>query len=214
MKRFLIGVFFIVVLVLATVSIGVAAARPPSSGVARGMFIFYGYDSPPWYPPGEETDSYRWAPKYHWADSSITVRVNPTASGFSSDEYDAVVAEVGKGFEVWDTASGPWDVTVVRDDYAAPSLDEPDFINTVSWGWIDGPGGAVAVTYYWYYLDTKEVIDCDTIFDIAEPWSISETVPGDAYDAWNTAAHEAGHFLVLQDLKSPRDGALTMHAYT
>ena len=92
-------------------------------------------------------------------------------------------------------------------------MDIPDYINTVSWE-VDGPGGAVAVTYCWYYVNTKEVIDCDTIFDAVEPWSISPEVLSNAYDVWNTAAHEAGHFLVLQDLNSPRGGALTMHAYT
>jgi len=125
-----------------------------------------------------------------------------------------VLDEVKKGFKVWDSASGPWSVTVERDDSVGPSPIYPDGINTVSWGTVDGPGGAVAVTYYWYYTNTKELIDVDTIFDVAEPWSISLEVPSDKFDVWNTAAHEAGHFLVLQDLNSPRDGALTMHAYT
>jgi len=191
---------------------GVQAA--PHRGIERGMFINQPLSSPPWYPDEcEDTDSYRWAPKYYWADPSIDVLVNPTESGFT--DLDAVVTEVGKGFAAWSAVLDQlYSATVSRDDYATPSLEDYDGVNTVSWGEIDDPGGIIAITYYWYYRTTKELIDCDIIFDKDEPWSISETVPSNKFDVWNIATHEAGHTLVLQDLRSPKDGALTMHAYT
>jgi len=178
--------------------------------IERGVFVNHGYSSPPWYPPEEATDRYQWGPKIDWADPSVEVLVNPTASGVTS--LSAVVAEVEKGFEAWDVASGPFEVKVSWDDTVGPSLDEPDEVNTVSWGTIDGAGGIVAVTYYWYYVNTKELIDTDIIFDSAESWSI--TGESNKFDVWNIATHEAGHTLVLGDLRSPKDGALTMHAYT
>lgn len=218
MKKYLVGLSCLLLLVVLAFPVLAAnqsrkpATTPPE--IERGVFVDYGHSSPPWYPPEEETDSYRWAPKYRWADPSIEVDVNPTASGFSTEKLDAVVDEVGNGFAAWDTASGPFGATVSRDDGASPSLDEPDYSNTASWGGIDGPGGIIAITYYWYYTATKELIDADIVFDAAEPWSISATVPSDKFDVWNIATHEAGHTLVLQDLRSPKDGALTMHAYT
>jgi len=188
-------------------------ALPPE--IEMGMFVNRPLSSPPWYPDEcEDTDSYRWAPKYYWAYPTIDVLVNPTASPFNEDEFDDVVVEVGKGFDAWNEVGTEYEAAVSRDDGVGPSVDESDNTNTVSWGEIDGPGGIIAITYFWYYVATKELIDCDILFDEDELWSISTTVPVDKFDVWNIAAHEAGHTLVLADLRSPKDGVLTMHAYT
>ena len=189
---------------------GKGAKGPPE--IERGMFVNRPFSSPWWYPPEEETDSYRWAPRYHWANPSIDILVNPTESGFS--DFDAVVAEVEKGFTAWNGAGTSYSATVNRDDGVGPSLDEPDDVNSVSWETIDGPGGIIAVTYFWYNVRTKELVDCDIVFDADESWSISTPVPSGKFDVQNIATHEAGHTLVLDDLRSPKDGALTMHAYT
>ena len=84
--------------------------------------------------------------------------------------------------------------------------------NSVSWGPIDGPGGAIAVTQFMFYVKTKKLIKFNIIFDDEEPWST--TGEENKFDVQNVATHELGHTLVLDDLRSPRDGALTMHAYT
>jgi hypothetical protein len=202
-----------------------ANATPPE--IERGMFVNIPYwNSPPWYPPEEETDTYRWAPSYHWANPSINVLVNPTVisanTDIQSDAFDAVVT----AFAQWNGVGTTYSATVSRDDTAGPSLDTPDDVNTVSWGPIDGPGGIIAVTYYWYNVKTKELIDCDIILDKDEVWNANPadlpefSEPSDPYpatgefDVWNIVTHEAGHTLVLGDLPSPRDGALTMHAYS
>lgn len=190
---------------------GNAAAAPE---MERGMFVNRPLASPVWYPDDcVETDSYRWAPKFYWAEpSEVEVKVNPMAS--LEGNLGDVVAEVAKGFDAWNDVATGYTATVSRDDNVGPSLEDPDKVNTVSWGTIDGPGGIIAVTNFWYYVQTKELVDCDIIFDTAEPWSIATTVPGGSFDVWNIATHEAGHTLVLADLYSPKDGALTMHAYT
>jgi len=192
-----------------------AGKGPKAPEIEMGMFVNRPLSSPPWYPDEcEDTeDTYRWAPTYHWVNPSIDVLVNPTANLFTGD-FDDVVAEVEKGFDAWNPVGTSYSATVSRVDTVGPSLDEPDGVNTVSWGTIDGPGGTIAVTYFWYNVRTKELIDCDIVFDETEPWSISEEVPSDKFDVWNVVTHEAGHTLVLSDLRSPRDGALTMHAYT
>jgi len=229
MKTKILMAVLVSLLVILVVSPGIpagdkAAERGQGTGgkdgkgppeIERGMFVNRPLSSPPWYPHDcEETDTYRWAPRYHWADPSIVVLVNPTASPFAESELDDVVAEVEKGFAAWNDVGTGYTATVATDDTVGPSLDEPDFMNTVSWAGIDGPGGTIAITYFWYYVNTKELVDCDIVFDTAEGWSISEEVPDDKFDVWNIATHEAGHTLVLADIRSPKDGALTMHAYT
>ena len=63
------------------------------------------------------------------------------------------------------------------------------------------------MTSFVFYVNTKELIEFDIIFDSEENWLTG-------FDIQNVATHELGHTLVLDDLRSPRDGALTMHAYT
>lgn len=183
--------------------------------IERGVFVDYGHYSSPWWYPDECDDartSYQWGPRYYWAVPFISVKVNPTASPFDTTKLDAVVGEVEKGFTAWNDVGTDYNATVSRDDTVGPSLVTPDGVNTVSWGTRDGSGGIIAVTYYWYNVNTKELIDTDIIFDSAESWSI--TGESNKFDVWNIATHEAGHTLVLGDLRSPKDGALTMHAYT
>jgi hypothetical protein len=105
----------------------------------------------------------------------------------------------------------------IYDSISENAVDPPpgiaaDGVNTVSWGPIDGPGGTVAMTGFSFWPHTKELVEFDLIFDIAEDWSTAGAE--DAFDIQGVATHELGHTLVLDDLRSPRDGALTMHAYT
>jgi len=190
--------------------------------IEMGMFVNRPLSYPPWYPHEcEDTDSYRWAPRYYWPVPSISVYVNPLGSGdvdgdddIDENDRNGAVAAVVTAFGQWNGENTDYSATVTRNDSVGPSLDyPPDEINTVSWGTIDGPG-IIAITYFWYDVRTKELIDCDIVFNKDAPWSISEEVPSTRFDVRNIAAHEAGHTLVLDDLRSPRDGALTMHAYT
>lgn len=206
---------------------GKGAKAPPE--IEMGIYVNIPYwTSPPWYPPAEETEMCRWAPRYYWDDPSIEVKVNPTgidADGtVQNNAYNAVKA----AFAQWNAVETTYYATVGYDDTVGPSLDEADNVNSVSWGTIDGPGGIIAATYFWYNLRTKELIDCDIVFDKDEVWLATDDAgvlpeysnPYNPYpatgelDVWNVATHEAGHTLNLADLNSPKDGALTMHAYT
>lgn len=68
------------------------------------------------------------------------------------------------------------------------------------------------MTRFVFWVNTKELIEFDIVFDIADPWS-TDGAEG-TFDIQNVMTHELGHTLVLDDLRSPKDGALTMHAYT
>jgi hypothetical protein len=179
--------------------------------IERGVFVDYGYSSPPWYPPEEATDRYKWGPKIDWAredlpvDISIYTKYEPISGTFEAIE---------SGFTIWDDETGTslyGSITEknVSESWPGIALDDE---NTVAWGAIDGPGGIIGVTYYWYYTASKEMVEFDIVLDFEESWSL--TGEGDTFDVQNIATHEAGHTLVLGDLRSPKDGALTMHAYT
>lgn len=213
MKKFLIilvGILILMLsgsLVVAQGKLGNDKIQTPE--IERGVFVDYGYSSPPWYPPTEETDTYRWAPRIYWAAGSLPLTVNV----YTGDEpISGTFPAIEAGFTAWDTETG----TSLYDSITEITSSGPGVVldgeNTVQWGTIDGPGGIIGVTYYWYYTATKEMVEFDIILDAAETWSL--TGASDAFDVQNVATHEAGHTLVLQDLRSPKDGALTMHAYT
>ena len=139
---------------------------------------------------------------------SIDVKV------YSKDALTGVFAAVLPALEEWDGYT-PTDLygNVIEDSSTTPPPGaDLDGENTMSWGTIDGPGGIIGVCYYWYYASSKEMVEFDIVFDVEETWSTVEAT--DAFDVQNIATHEAGHTLVLGDLRSPKDGALTMHAYT
>jgi hypothetical protein len=86
-----------------------------------------------------------------------------------------------------------------------------DGVNGISYG--DYPSaGAIAVTYIWYYGDTGEVIEVDTLFDTDYAWSTSGEP--DKMDLQNIATHEFGHWLVLDDLYMKPARRQTMYGYS
>ena len=176
--------------------------------IERGVFVDYGYNSPPWYPPTEETDSYRWAPRISWAMLPVEVTVYTGGQPSGLETFSAIKA----GFETWDASTNASLYgTITENATFGPRVVLYDG-NTVQWATIDGPGGIIGATYYWYYTATKKIVEFDMVLDKDEPWATDGT--STAFDVQNIATHEAGHTLVLQDLRSPRDGALTMHAFT
>jgi hypothetical protein len=179
--------------------------------IRRGVFTDYGYSSPPWYPPSEETKSYRWAPRIYWVADDLPIDITVyTANEPIADTFGPIQT----GFTSWDKKTGTplyGSFTEEEDSGSRPGV-VLDGENTVQWAPIDGPSGIIGVTYYWYYTATKEMIEFDIVLDKDETWATVRT--STAFDVQNIATHEAGHTLGLKDLRSPKDGALTMHAYT
>jgi hypothetical protein len=202
------GLVILVAVAILTLTWTVIEGKPnegkgkvQAPAIERGVFVDYGYSSPPWYPPEEETDTYRWAPRICWAGENLPLAVTVyTGAEPVSGSFGAIAS----GFTAWDATTST--------SLYGSIIEALDGQNTVSWAAIDGPGGIIGATYYWYYTATKEMAEFDIVLDSSDPWSLAGA--SDAFDVQNIATHEAGHTLVLQDLRSPRDGALTMHAYT
>ena len=71
----------------------------------------------------------------------------------------------------------------------------------------------IGVTSFWYNPATKEVVDADMVLNFADfTWSTNDA-PVDM-DVQNIVTHELGHFLVLDDLSSPKTFDLTMYGFS
>jgi len=179
------------------------AKGPPAMETITFANIPY-WSSPPWYPPDEETDTYRLIMGgLHWAEADLPVQ----CVVYGDDGPPGAFGVIEAAFATWDNETP---VNIYGDIYDGGTHPEVD--NSVSWGPIDGPGGIIAQTSFSYWPNTKELAGFDIVFDEEEPWSV--TGEEDYFDVQNVMTHELGHTLALDDLRSPRDGALTMHAYT
>lgn len=218
MRKLTVLKISIAVFIILTLSLSWALAQgKPSkgkneiqvSGIEMGVFVNYGYNSPPWYPPSEETNSYTWAPRIYWSADDLPVDITVYTG---NEPISGTFGAIESGFTTWDSETGTSLYGSINEETTTGPGVALDSENTVGWATIDGPGGIIAVTYYWHYTSSKKMVEFDIVFDSQESWST--TGDDNAFDVQNVSAHEAGHTLVLKDLRSPKDGALTMHAYT
>ncbi len=76
----------------------------------------------------------------------------------------------------------------------------------------------MAVTYIWYYSDTREIVEVGMVFNKLYAWGIDPDGEGpqtiNTFDIQNVATHEAGHTLSLNDLYMDEAAELTMNGYT
>jgi len=219
--------YFIVSILLATLLFSASAlvqAKPdqqnPASDVERGVFVHYphvkGQGGGGGSATGDQVNDFKYN-GIHWPGLTpvIDYKINLTNDEGLSDKQ--VVSAVDAAFTEW-TNHNPADGKYIRFSYdgttnletpANPSMDNA---NTVSFEPLNSAyPNAIAVTFYWYSRGTKELLETDTVFNSDLPWSVS----GDSssYDLQNIATHEFGHWLLLGDLYSVRDRALTMYGY-
>jgi hypothetical protein len=160
----------------------------------------------------------------HWATSEVRYYVN------ASGENEQGIKD---SFATWNAAS-----TGINFKYEGSSgVQEAarDNKNVVYWGPVEY-SNAIAVTYFWYSRATKQIVEVDTVMNVSLPWAYEdvggpEDLSGDArpiaaryedptdesdpdsYDVRNIMTHEAGHWILLNDLYNSRDSKLTMYGY-
>jgi hypothetical protein len=93
--------------------------------------------------------------------------------------------------------------------------------NIITWGRLSS--GALAVAYIWYYQDTGELVEVDTIMNKKYSWSWSNpagwTSPSTTcalagtYDAQDILTHELGHWVGLDDHYTEDYKENTMYGY-
>lgn len=149
---------------------------------------------------------------FHWAVSDLPIKYyinengTPDIAG-TAEEF----AGVQKSFQAWKDDSGSYMDYMYLGTTNRNGLQQDGF-NVVSWQSIDGPGGTLAETYFWYNPVSKLIFEFDMVFDEDEAWSASGEVG--KFDIQNVGTHEAGHTLVLNDLYDPADGEETMYGYS
>ena len=150
-------------------------------------------------PNGRDKEWYKYS-GIHWASSELPV----TYVVDDGLDYGVIVTS----FETWDDETATGLFVGVKGKVTAGSLDD---INALSYG--DYPyAGVIAVTYIWYYGDTGEIVEVDTIFDTDYSWSV--TGESGTMDLQNIATHEFGHWLVLDDLYNRPARTQTMYGYS
>jgi hypothetical protein len=142
-----------------------------------------------------------------WFTTPISYSINPSCSGFT---FDQVKDAIKSAFEEWDsyTTIELFSDTVTETTASAGTLDG---INVISWGSL--PPGVVAMTTIWYIQAVPEsiVVECDTMLSTSYTWST--TGESGKMDVQNVITHEAGHWIVLDDLYQKGASELTMYGY-
>lgn len=196
----------------------ISASAKNTKIIDKGVFVDYGKGNAKGgggagATPTDQSTTYKYR-GVHWVNPNVSYRVNQASSGL---DPMAALAAVQAGFDTWENELNPFglpDASIIDYTYdataptnsGAPVLDGE---NTISWG--PTPSNAIAVTYYWYYRGSNELVEFDMVLGNALPWST--TGAATAYDVYNITTHEAGHTLVLLDLYNNRDSELTMYGY-
>ncbi|MHC4746376.1 MAG: Ig-like domain-containing protein, partial [Planctomycetota bacterium] len=140
---------------------------------------------------------------YKWPGSSPVVNyvINENTSDCTGEG-----AAVQRGAETWNNAC---DVVNFRFNYngsCSSTGSSQNFVNCITWG---TTGGSLATTYGW--TSGTEVVECDVVFNDSYTWSTSPS--SSQYDIESVAAHEFGHWLVLDDLYDLADECNMMYGY-
>ncbi|XUX00411.1 MAG: hypothetical protein TUN42_00070 [Dehalogenimonas sp.] len=161
--------------------------------------------------------------RYRWATSTVEYYYNGSNSPVGNAE-EGITAS----FATWnDTASSVYFDYQGLTTTLAPGLNvaQPDYKNVVGWAVLDN-ANTIGVTIIWSNSRTKQVVDVDTALNLNSSYAWSQaTVTGDpdlalltnttAYDVdvQNIMTHEAGHWLVLNDLYTDVAAQQTMYGY-
>ena len=232
----------VLVLALSAVSVGSVAVSPADNAgkgppaLSKTVSVHYpkgmearGGDKGP---PGGKSDKgdgggkawYKYG-GVHWPDSQIPISyvVDLAGSGDNGLFLDGLKAS----FQAWEDDAQSY----VDFEYGGSFLGVPSsFIgggsvngsNEVGWTSLSSSyPGAIAVTATWYYPDTGVIVEVDAAMNRDLPWS-QAIVSGDpdeatgdpnAYDVQNIMTHEAGHWLLLEDLYTKKAREQTMYGY-
>jgi hypothetical protein len=239
LKRFITS-FVVAVLILSLSGISIAAAPPtetPEKGppeLNKAVFVHYpkgleakgGIPGPPDKPQkpddGDGGGGKLWYKNsgIHWVTPYASFLYNPTGS-----EGDFLSA-IQEGFDAWTAVEGSnftFGTGVENTSYGISSLDNyMDGQNVVGWADLNAEGftNAIAVTMIWYMGDT--ILEVDMAFSNNDEYTWRQNNPGDeiwdftntsAYDVdvQNIATHEAGHWLMLEDMYNKPASKQTMY---
>jgi hypothetical protein len=242
MMKKLVSLVAILVL-LATIAPYAGATPPadsPGKGppdLEKIVFIHYGRNAAPAKPgglPGGSTKLYSYS-NTRWANSDIPVPYyyNPAGEPGTGRYLDAIKSS----FDAWKSDDGS-NIDFTYTEFLAGitlapgiNVSSPDGNNVVGWAYLsDLYRDAIGITIVWYIPGrVKQIIDVDTALntDSFYVWKQANIgtldpntatypnpiTPGFDVDVQNIMTHEAGHWLMLNDLYNDAAAAQTMYGY-
>ncbi len=150
-----------------------------------------------------------------WANLPIDYLIN--TNQFSGAEEDAIKDSA----DTWDDALDEMSASPINLFADSPSsttktqtnAGDNDGENIIVKG--DLASNIIGVTSFWYNPGTKEVVDADMVLNFVDfDWSTNAPGTSLKMDVQNIVTHELGHFLVLDDLSSPKTFDLTMYGFS
>lgn len=148
---------------------------------------------------------------WYMPDAGLTYKINYSSA--PSGIQSKIRSAIANAFTTWTEADNKQKFY----DYGSTDIrgNRFDGENVVAWKGINST--AIAITYIWYWSDTLEVAEVDTMFNKNLSWAVSEPGPdcisSPTYDVQNIATHEFGHWVGLDDLYAGEDSELTMYGY-
>ena len=220
-RALVLSLALILILTFAMATPLAAMAEPAKKReVEKVVFIHYkAGNKPDWAGPKpkepKEEDGYKLLRGgVKWAVLPVSYVINTDGSGLDAV---LIVAEITEAFEAWDDATS-------EELFNAPgTTDESgavrNGVNVVSWVPIEDEY-VIAVATIWFYVNTKEMVEFDIVFNSLLTWGVDldDEGTGDvltgAFDVENIATHESGHALVLLDLYQDQYSEMTMYGYS
>lgn len=236
------GLLLVLSLVFNGVTVAAAPADNPGenpSGFAKVVFITYAKDLAPANPlrPSSavagviesEEIAYNYS-GYHWSDAKIPVHYRINHKLGHSKVPSTFLEGIQAAFQTWEDDSASYmDFTYDGTTTAGISSlrGRRDGKNVVGWADLTrnrmfGPG-VIAVTWYWYNPITLELVEVDVAMNSNDcKWW--QNLPGETWlagndttlfdvDVQNIMTHEAGHWLVLNDIYDASYINETMYGY-
>lgn len=143
-----------------------------------------------------------------WNTFPVTYTINPINSGldelFLTDAFSKSV--------------GAWDAATSKALFGTYTINP-----TAPFGVVDGKNamvfgdnypveGVIAVTYTWYYLRAKTIVEFDISYETDYTWG-DGSADSSKMDVQNIATHEIGHGVGLKDLYTTTCKEQTMYGY-
>lgn len=233
----------IAIAVLLTQVASFAFAAPPNNEQDKGpptlekmVFVHYRVDFAPGKPEGspgvgpakpdknKTLELYEYS-KFHWlyTTASEGIKWYYNTGNMPSDYEQAVI----ESFAAWDSIGE----AEINFDYQNTTSNEPgwdqyaapDGYNVVGWDNISQLyPDAIGVTVVWYYRyikGEKIIYECDTVLNSNSEyaWTCTDWIEDTEFyydvDVQNIMTHEAGHWLMLDDLYDTIASEQTMYGY-
>jgi hypothetical protein len=237
MKMFWSGLFLVILALILIAMPAMAAGPVDNTGkgpVDKITFVHFPKHEAKKSPPGTSSGG-TLCPDFkysgvHWGTGTVNFYINDNSGVVGA--ADAIRAS----FNTWTNASNN-KINFNYIDSTSSDAGYVDGLNVISWADISSQyPNAIALTSIWYYRQSREIVEVDTQMNAGFVWSctvsdvtndlsqpaIKDTSRYDdptnegilgTYDVQNIMTHEAGHWIMLNDLYNNKDGDLTMYGY-